>query len=191
MYDEIIDINTPNKYCDVPAAVNYEQHDEQDSTYQADASTCMFCGNGQTDGTVKSDGTVEPVKFSGEVSGITVEASEMCDEGKDDKPYDGCYMCRIETCADELALCKAYKFTGSESPSSLSSKLSSGIKDNSASKRPEWNNHGVDTVTTRGRDFATFGATCIRDKDKKIVSYTGYRTVFGLNVDGTTDSQDN
>lgn len=96
----------------MPEAVNYEQHDSTDTAYRADPGACIFCGNDKTDGTPQSDGTVAPVNFVGEVSGITVQATEQCDEGKDDKPYDGCYQCRIETCGDELALCQAYKFTG-------------------------------------------------------------------------------
>lgn len=125
-YDEII-IDTgsfPNLYCDVPTAVNYQTHDKKDTTYQADSGVCNFCGNDTTDGTKKSDGTIEPVKFTGEISGITVEASESCDDGANDKPYDGCSACRLETCGDELALCQAYKFTGGESKSSLSDRIS-------------------------------------------------------------------
>lgn len=179
----------PTHYCDVPSAANYEEHDDE-GWYQADANVCNFCGNGKTDGIKKSDGTITPVEFRWNISRTSVTASESCDDGKNDKPYDGCYQCRLETCMDELALCRAYKFKGDEGEDELSSKLTDGIDDNSYSKRPGWNNHGVDVITTRGRDFATFGSTCIRDKNKKIVSYTGYRTVFALNLDWSIDKKD-
>ena len=39
-------------------------------------------------------------------TGTTIQVAEECDDGKDDKPYDGCYQCRIETCGDEMALCR-------------------------------------------------------------------------------------
>lgn len=112
------------RYCDIPGATNYETHGRFDSSYYAESSSCNFCGNDTTEGTVKSDGTMEPVSFTGEISGNTVSVYESCDDGKNDKPYDGCYQCRLETCGDELALCQAYKFTGSESKSSLSKKIS-------------------------------------------------------------------
>ncbi len=177
-------------YCDVSEAVNYETHSEKDSSLQADANSCNFCGNGKTDGKVKSDGTVEPVTFTGTVSGVTTQASESCDDGENDKPYDGCSACRIESCGDELALCREYNFNGGEEEGDLSGMLRKGITGNSASKRPEWNNHGVDVVKTKGRDYATFGATCIRNRDKKITSYTGYSTMFALNYNGSDDLQD-
>lgn len=99
-------------------------------------------------------------------TGTTVQVAEECEDGPNDKPYDGCSMCRIETCGDEIALCQAYKFTGRENESQVSSRLRKGLEDNSASKRPEWNNNRVDTVTSRDRDFATFGSICIRNKDE-------------------------
>lgn len=75
------------------------------------ASACNFCGNGTKDGNIDSEGRAQPKTFTGD-SGTTVEVAEECDDGPDDKSYDGCSMCRIETCGDELALCQAYKFTG-------------------------------------------------------------------------------
>jgi hypothetical protein len=95
----------------VPEAVNYEAEAPEGSNYIASASVCNFCGNGTKDGDVDSEGKPLPKTFTGD-SGTTVEVAEQCDDGPNDKSYDGCSMCRIETCGDELALCQAYKFTG-------------------------------------------------------------------------------
>jgi hypothetical protein len=66
LYDELIIIDsTPEPYCDVPTAVNYETHDKEDTSYQASASVCNFCGNNTTDGgKTNDDGSVESVEFT-------------------------------------------------------------------------------------------------------------------------------
>lgn len=46
-------------------------------------------------------------------------------------------------------------------------------------------------TNSRGRDFATFGFTCVRNKEHIFTTYSGYRTIFALNIDGSYDSQDN
>ncbi len=112
----VIFLNTamPEMYCDVPGAVNYEKH-EGDSNYIGYPYACNFCGNETREGVVLADGTTQPETKTGD-GGSTVQVAEECEDGKDDKPYDGCYQCRLETCGDELALCRAYKFTGFEDP---------------------------------------------------------------------------
>ncbi len=94
----------------MPGAVNYETHDKDDTIYQADAGACNFCGNDTREGVGVGD-KVEPETMTGD-TGTTVQVAEECEDGPDDKSYDGCSMCRIETCGDEVALCRAYKFTG-------------------------------------------------------------------------------
>lgn len=181
-------VNSPQYYCDVPGATNYEKHDKTDTTYQASTRICNFCGNETREGVGVGD-KVEPETLTGD-TGTTVQVAEECEDGPNDKPYDGCSMCRIETCGDEIALCQAYKFTGRENESQVSSRLRKGLEDNSASKRPEWNNNRVDTVTSRDRDFATFGSICIRNKDEWVTSYSGRPTVFWLTAAGI-DTEDN